>query len=47
VLATLDIRSGNWHIARDGINLLVEASEMRVQSTSVNYGEKLAHTHFC
>jgi hypothetical protein len=27
-----DIRSGNWHIARDGINLLVEACEMRVQS---------------
>jgi len=33
VLATWNIRSGNWHIARDGINLLVEASEMRVQST--------------
>jgi hypothetical protein len=32
VLATWDIRSGNWHIARDGINLLVEAFEMRVQS---------------
>jgi len=30
-----DIRSGNWHLARDGINLLVKAREMRVQSTKL------------
>jgi hypothetical protein len=33
VLATWDIRSGNWYIACDRTNLLAEAWEMRVQST--------------
>src|SRR6266566_7990372 len=33
VLATWDIRSGNWYIACDRTNLLAEAWEMLVQST--------------
>jgi hypothetical protein len=33
VLATWDIRSGNWHMARDRPRLLAEACEMRVPST--------------
>ncbi len=33
VLATWDIRSGNWHIAHDGASFLAKACEMRVQST--------------
>jgi len=33
VLATWDIRSGNWHSARDRTRLLAQAREMRVQST--------------
>jgi hypothetical protein len=33
VLATWDIRAGNWHIARNGTRFLAEACEMPIQST--------------